>query len=203
MLAEHGDGAPGPLFFLSYARTVKGPTGVGPDQHVRQFFHDLTENVGQLVYRGAAVPAGFMDQEMRGGMNWPDELMHAVGTCQVLVALLSPRYLRSEWCRREWDAFLQCGAQGQAPEGTLSSRHRCIVPVLWAPLHEDLPGHISPTQLFSPDSAPEPATPDRYRGNGVFGLMRMSYLRESYEIVAWQLAMRIADIFHKGDGYGG
>ena len=199
MLVEHADGDRGPLFFLSYARTVKGPTGVGPDQHVRQFFHDLTENVGQLVYRGAAVPPGFMDQKMRAGAKWPDELMHAVGTCKVLVALLSPRYLRSEWCRREWDAFAQCAAQPQ--EERASSWQPCIVPVLWAPLHEDLPEHISLMQLFSPDSVPEPAAPDRYRENGVFGLMRMSYLRESYEIVAWQLAMRIADIFHKGDGY--
>ena len=202
MLVEHGDGNSGPLFFLSYARTVKGPTGVGPDQHVRRFFHDLTENVGQLVYRGAAVPPGFMDQEMRGGVNWPDELMHAVGTCKVFIALLSARYLRSEWCRREWDAFVQCAAQ--AREGTAaSSRQGCIVPVLWAPLREDLPEHISPTQIFSPDTLPEPAAPDHYRENGVFGLMRMSFLRESYEIVAWQLAMRIADVFHGDDGYGG
>ena len=50
---------------------------------------------------------GFMDQEMPGGMQWADELLHAAGTCQVLVALLSAPYLKSEWCGMEWHAFSQ------------------------------------------------------------------------------------------------
>ena len=81
--------------------------GDDPDEHVEEFFHDLAENVGQLISLRADVPAGFMDQEMRGGMQWTDELLHAVGTCQVLVALLSARYLKSDWCTMEWHAFSQ------------------------------------------------------------------------------------------------
>jgi TIR domain len=191
----HGDGSNGPLFFLSYARTVRGPAGTGPDRHVREFFHDLMDNVDQLVYLGAGEPTGFMDQEMRGGVNWPDELMHAAGTCQVLVALLSTRYLKSEWCRREWHAFSQRAVRGRAGAAT-SRRQGCIVPVLWAPFRDDLPEHIGTTQIFSPDSTPESSTLGHYLENGMFGLMRMGFLKESYEIVTWQLAMHIANIFH-------
>jgi hypothetical protein len=106
----HGNDYGSP-FFLSYARAVKGPAMVGkvrdPDRYVKTFFQDLAENVGQLIALRADVPAGFMDQEIRGGVKWPDELMRVVGTCQVLVALLSPPYLESDWCGMEWHAFSQ------------------------------------------------------------------------------------------------
>ena len=85
----HDDDSYGSPFFLSYARTVRSVAGAdktsGRDMRVEEFFHDLIENVGQLIPLRADVPAGFMDQGMRGGMHWADELLHAVGTCQVLV----------------------------------------------------------------------------------------------------------------------
>ena len=93
----------------------------------------------------------------------------------------------------EWHAFSQRAVPRL--EGTNSSpRQGCIIPVIWAPFHDALPPRISPTLIFSPDRAPEPKTPDHYVKNGVFGLMQMRLLRESYEIVAWQLAMHIANI---------
>jgi len=195
MRGDDGDDGDGRLFFLSYARTVTGPVGVGPDRHVRVFFHDLMENIDQLVYLGAGEPTGFMDQEMRGGEKWPDELMHEAGTCQVLVALLSARYLKSKWCRREWHAFSQRAVHGRAG-AAVSSRQGCIVPVLWAPFPDDLPEHIGTTQVFTPDSAPLPAALGHYLEYGIFGLLRMGYLKESYEIVTWQLAQHIVDIFN-------
>ena len=195
----HDDDDHGSPFFLSYARTPEGPVGVGkapgPDRHVEEFFHDLVENVSQLIPMRADVPAGFMDQGMRGGMRWTDVLLHAVGTCQVLIALLSARYLKSEWCRMEWHAFSQ-RAVLKLEGKEASPRQGCIVPVIWAPFHDTLPQHISPTLIFSPDRYPEPKAPDHYQKNGVFGLMRVGLLRESYEIVTWQLAMHIADILH-------
>src|ERR1700722_16291108 len=54
---------------------------------------DLAVNIRHLLSLPGAIPAGFMGQESRGSMYWTDELLHAVGTCQVLVALLSARYL--------------------------------------------------------------------------------------------------------------
>lgn len=195
----HDEDNHGSPFFLSYARTAKGLAGAGkaggPDRRVEEFFHDLVENVSQLIPLRADVPAGFMDQGMRGGMQWNDALLHAVGTCQVLVALLSARYLRSNWCTMEWLAFSQ-RAVLRLEGRDAPPRQGCIIPVIWVPYHGALPSHIGATQIFSPDSDPEPRTPDHYLKNGVFGLMQMSLLRESYEIVTWQLAMHIADILY-------
>lgn len=193
------DDGHGPPFFLSYARTVERSRGTarvpGPDRRVEDFFHDLAENVGQLIHLPADVPAGFMDQEMRGGMQWTDELLYAVGTCQVLVALLSAPYLKSEWCRMEWHAFDQRTVT-KVKGAQASPRQGCIIPVRWAPFHDEVPPHIGKRLIFSPDRDPEPKTPDHYLKYGVLGLMTMGMLRDSYEIVAWQLSTHIAHIFH-------
>lgn len=195
----HDDGADGPPFFLSYAHATEGQPGTaitpGVGQHVEEFFTDLAVNVRHLIHLPAGMPAGFMDQEMRGGMYWTDELLQAVGTCQVLVALLSAEYLTSPWCRMEWHGFAHRTVR-KRPEAKPSPRQGCIIPVIWAPFHEKLPRHVEKRQFFSPDRDPEPRAPDHYKYNGVFGLMRMNKLRDSYEIVTWQLALHIAHIIH-------
>lgn len=189
----------GSPFFLSYAHVTDGSAGAGealdPDGLFSKFFHDLAGNVVHLIRPRADVPAGFMDRGMRGGMDWTDELLHAVGTCQILVALLSAPYLESEWCRMEWHAFSLREVR-RVVGAKASPRQGCIIPVIWAPFHSALPEHIRLTQIFSPSLEPEPRAPRHYRDNGVIGLMRMRRLSECYEIVAWQLAMHIAHVYH-------
>jgi hypothetical protein len=185
----------GSPFFLSYARAGQDSARAGDaDERVEKFFHDLEENVGELISPPAAVPVGFMDREIEGGMWWTDELMRAVGTCQVLVALLSVRYLRSDWCKMEWHAFTQRTVRPRA-EPVISPTQGCIVPVYWAPV-PSLPGHISLRQIFSPGRELNPGAPAQYKRNGIFGLMRTRDLANFYEIVVWELAMHIAKIYH-------
>jgi TIR domain len=183
------DGSP---FFLSYAGASERSAAV---RAVEEFFQDLTENVGQLIYLRPDVPAGFMDREMRGGMQWTDELIHAVGTCQVMVALLSARYLQSEWCGKEWHAFSQRAVR-RLPDRNAQARQGCIIPVMWAPLPAPLPPEISAELIFLPGRQPDPDVPDHYQENGIFGMMRVDRLRNSYQIVTWQLAKHIAHIYH-------
>jgi hypothetical protein len=186
----------GPPFFLSYARAREGSARAGdPDEHVERFFNELWENVGELISGPAGVPPGYMDREMRGGMWWTDELMSAVGTCQILVALLSARYLNSQWCRMEWHAFSQRTVR-RLDGADRSSHQSCIVPVIWAPFSSPLPDHIRPTLVFRPQREPNRRVPGQYEENGIFGLMRMGEPKNSYQIVAWQLAMTIAKIYH-------
>ena len=190
----HPDSHYGSPFFLSYARAREGSAG-DPDGYVKRFFDDLSDNVGVLISLPADIPVGFMDQKMRGGMWWTDELIRAVGTCQVLVALLSAAYLESQWCRMEWHAFSQRIVRGLAGRNA-SPNQGCIIPVLWAPLPSSLPGHISPRQIFSAAREPNRRVPAQYQENGIFGLMRMGEPKNSYEIVTWQLAKHIASIYH-------
>ena len=184
----------GSPFFLSYARAWENSAG-DPDEYVKTFFDDLSDNVGVLTGLPPDVPVGFMDQNMRGGMWWTDELMRAVGTCQVLVALLSAAYLKSRWCRMEWHAFSRRIAR-EREDRDAPLNQGCIIPVLWAPLPASLPAHISARQIFSPAREPNRRVPAQYRENGIFGLMRMGEPKNSYEITTWQLAKLIANIYH-------
>lgn len=159
-----------------------------------RFFSDLSENLGQLIARPAGSDLGFMDTGMQGGTSWVNELLHAMGTCQVLIALLSAPYLSSEWCGKEWYAFSQRTSQALPGTGT-SFRQGHIIPVAWAPVPFPLPAPVNEGMIFSPTSTPDRDLPREYKAQGIYGLLRMGR-EDSYRIVTWQLAMLIAKIYH-------
>ncbi|MGH3158827.1 MAG: TIR-like protein FxsC [Streptosporangiaceae bacterium] len=188
-------GAP---FFLSYGRTRRGTHHTAakyyPDQQVEEFFNDLTVDISQLIVPPFHVPLGFMDRTMRSGMNWTRELLYALGTCQVLVALLSPKYLSSEWCGKEWHAFEQRDIHGLGQN--TSPRQGCIIPVIWAPYPENaLPPQVGADMIFSPDRAPDPKVPDLYQRMGIFGLKRTG-LADEYQMTVYELALDIASVYY-------
>ena len=196
---EPGDSDRGTPFFLSYARAAEGTAESGAefdaDRLVERFFRDLSVNIAQLVSLRVGVEPGFMDRTMRGGIRWSDELLHALGTCQVLVALVSASYLSSDWCGMEWHAFSMRTVWRLGQSAT--PRQACIIPVIWAPVPSEaaLPPQISAGMFFMPDSNPEAEVLSQYRKNGIFGLLRMQR-QASYQIVVWQLAMQIAHVYH-------
>jgi hypothetical protein len=185
-----------PLFFLSYARApdvlhANGPQQ-DPDGYVVEFFNDLSRDVAELAPRMPGAEPGFMDRSMQAGGRWTDELLQAVGGCQVFVALLSAAYVRSEWCGMEWHAF----SQRKVNAGTASNQ-TCIIPVTWAPVpNEHIPGCVQEVQQFSPADMPTPDMASRYKHDGVFGLRRMG-LDTAYKTVVWRLAQRISHIYLK------
>lgn len=187
----------GTPFFLSYARAREGSAHPGtarsPDLIAERLYDDLRENLGQLIALPTGADIGFIDRGMWGGTNWPSELAHEMGTCQVLVALVSAPYLSSEWCGREWYAFTNRVTR-PLPGGQASGHQGCVIPVRWAPV-EFGSTPVSEDMFFSPDSAPEPDLPELYRQNGVFGILRMG-LEDHYQIIAWQLSMLIAKVYH-------
>jgi TIR domain len=187
-----------PLFFLSYARSggVLRPNGPPhePSVDVIRLFQDLSKNVAELVSRGTGREPGFMDRSMQGGGRWTEELLHAVGTCQVFVALLSAPFLKSEWCGMEWYGFSQRTVTTVG--GRASSHQTCIIPVVWAPVPEDqYPPPVHAVQRFSPVGLPDAETARQYENDGVFGLLRMGQ-ESAYQTVLWRLAQRIAELYY-------
>lgn len=183
-----------PLFFLSYARSRSsgrhGPRH-GPNEAVIRFFEDLSEDVAQLISRPPGSDPGFMDRSMRGGVKWTDELLTAVGTSQVLVALLSDPFINSTWCGMEWHAFSQRPVRPRP--GAKRDHQTGIIPVLWAPYPDDrTPKAVSEVQRFSPSGLPDPSISARYEMEGVLGLIRTGP-ESSYRALVWRLALRIAD----------
>jgi TIR domain-containing protein len=188
-------------FFLSYPRTDAKSGGRGgprsSDQLVRTFFEELCDEIAPLVHLQYGSDMGFMDVEgLPGGMNWHPELIHALGTCQMLVSLLSAPYLKSEWCGREWHAFTLRnrttvnGANASVYQG-------CIIPVLWAPIAFEVPAVIKDhVSIFLPKpTRRDPDLPRLYEQRGIFGLMRAREEEAVSEIV-WQLAQLIQKIYY-------
>jgi len=60
-----------------------------------------------LTRRLGRQPRIFFDQaEIKPGDVWPDRLRDAAASSSVMVACLSPAYFESDWCHREWSAFV-------------------------------------------------------------------------------------------------
>ncbi len=86
--------------FLSYSR--KDP--VLP--WVRYFFKPLLE--AWLRESMPEEPLIFRDEDsLETGTSWPLALQQGLHRSKVFVAVLSPSYFRSPWCRAEWKSFRQ------------------------------------------------------------------------------------------------
>ncbi|WP_055590529.1 TIR-like protein FxsC, partial [Streptacidiphilus griseoplanus] len=181
-----GEGGPAPYFFLSYAHTPTSDTRAGdPDALVDQLYEDLCAHVMQLtdLPKGAA---GFMDRRLNPGEGWSGSLSDALSRCRVFVPLYSPRYFRSEQCGKEWYSFSQRAAYHR---GAGHRRMEGMVPALWVPVPpESMPGPAESLQFNQADFGAE------YTAEGLYGLGRLSYLRQEYERVVYRLARRIVSV---------
>ena len=169
-----------PYFFLSYRRSQYRPSGSSePDRWIRKFYKDLCTDLHQLT--SAPVP-GYMDVQTPLGHDWPDELVEALCCCKVFVPLLTPGYFDSEWCGKEWAAFIQ-RMQMQAYGGKAP---KAILPALWGPFRRYvLPSAVDRTQLIPP------GFPKAYEDEGFYGLMKIKRYRGAYEESVWRMAQTI------------
>jgi len=178
------DVAGGPFFFLSYAHPPKDERGVQvPDPWIGKLYHDLCEHVRHIAELPAGARAGFMDQELRPGNEWPDRLSRALATCRVFVPLYSRRYFKSEHCGKEWFAFnrrrLNLRAQSGIPVET-------IVPAVWIPLPAEMLPEAATSVQFSGSHFSE-----LYAEHGFYGIIKVSRWREAYEEAVYLLAKEI------------
>lgn len=184
-----------PVFFVSYARVRDIPLpapATDRDEFVMRFFTDLSLNVNELVSPPIGVDPGFIDRAIAGGDRWEPELLQAAGTCQVFVPLISPSYLRSEWCMREWALF--SARRVIARDTGVPDHTSAIVPVIWVPTERSaMPPDIRGIQGFAPEGLADPRIGAEYLGNGIYGLLRTRQ-EDAYQHVVWRLSMRIREI---------
>ncbi len=181
-----------PPFFMSYAHA-------GPDsnQAAERFYKGLRGDLLTLVGLPVGTDMGFFDTEgLQPAVRWRDELADALGSCQVLVALLSVPYLKSDWCGKEWHAFTLREREPR-PGVELPQNQGAIIPVRWAPIPFPLPSVVQDeVQIFRPQSTPSlPDLPQLYEKEGVFGLLRMNQ-GEAFDLIAWDLAKCIQRIYY-------
>lgn len=170
-----------PHFFLSYARSRYHPEGPDPDRWVAKFFNDLCEDVAQAT--GMQVP-GFMDRQIPVGTAWPNSLTDALANCRVFVALFSPAYFTSEYCGKEWAAFMERVERQTAGRDLPSA----IIPAWWTPMNlSELPHTLQAMQNAS-SKFPAP-----YTAEGLYGIMKLNRYRQHYKETVFRLANIIKD----------
>jgi len=151
-----------PQFFLSRAAG-------DDDSYAMRFFRDLSARVRDIS--GSDGDVGFVSSvegDNRG--PWSAHLRDALGTCQVFVALCSPRYFLSEYCGREWWIFAE---RLRRYERATGRRAPALLPVLW-----------SAPSVVGPDAG-DPDT------EAVRQLIRLRSRRPRYEAYLTDLASRI------------
>jgi hypothetical protein len=85
--------------FLSYSR--KGNVAEWLQRHFSEVLNNcLTDELGYP-------PRIFLDTRMETGSLWPAELENGLRTSRLMVAILSPPYWASKWCRTEWDTMAE------------------------------------------------------------------------------------------------
>jgi FxsC-like protein len=158
------DRAPRCYFFLSYAR--------GDDSgSIQRFYNDLCRDVRDHAGLPRGTEVGFLDtHSMDLGVTWSARLMQDLARCGTFVALVSPRYIRSQMCGREWSVFANRMARHTAPS---QDPPAALLPLLWLP-PQTLPAVIEELQ-YSNDLLP-PA----YADKGLRQLIRLDRYRNEY-----------------------
>lgn len=179
-----------PTFYLSYARIQQVRRSAAPqaeaNRYVRRFFEDLSMNIGELLGLGVNERPGYVDLTADGGELWQEQVLHAAGSCQVFVSLLSPTYVRSPWCAREWHLFARRQATRRADGSAAHSTG--FVPLHWVPMADPPPPAIAKVNAFGGDL--DPRVRNIYHQNGIYGLLTTRQEAEYAQIV-WRIAMHI------------
>jgi hypothetical protein len=177
-------------FFISYAHT--GPKS---DAMAKRLYHALLGHIQTLVHVPVGTALGFFDQDgIDPGVVWDEELAQALGTCQVLVALLCPPYLNREWCGKEWHAFT-LREKKPRPGGGVSPNLSPILPVRWAPIPYAMPEVVTRPQFFTPmNTTKQPNLSKAYEEDGVYRLLEGD--KDASGTIIWQLAKRIQEIYY-------
>jgi hypothetical protein len=179
--------------FISYAHIDDTPLMDGAEGWVSEFHRSLDALVKQIL---GDEPTIWRDPKLQGNDYFSDTLVDSLPQTAVLVSILSPRYLKSEWCLRELETFTSAAESSANVPGDDKSRIFKVVKTL-------VPYEIQPSPLdkllgyefFRVD--PNTGKPHEYRIE--FGPdAKQSYLAKLYD-----LAYEIAELLKQMQKAGG
>lgn len=117
-----------PDIFISYSHIDDESFGEDQKKWVSEFHRNLETRIRILLGSGVAV---WRDPKLRGNDIFADEIRRKVADSGVLVSIISPGYLNSEWCTRELQTFVEAS---EARGGCRVGGHSRIFKVLKTPV---------------------------------------------------------------------
>jgi FxsC-like protein len=162
-------------FFLSYARADEGENA-----EVMEFVDYLKSEVAAAIGRDDGEKTAFIDGDIEPARDWSRDISEGLRTSKSLVCLMTPSYIDSVYCGREFAAFQQRLATAGALDQGL------IIPVIWRPVKRELPTVLTKLQYDHPD------LPRAYREEGLRQMKRVSRFHDDYHITVTRLAELIA-----------
>ena len=95
--------------FISYAHIDNQPMAAGQAGWISRFHEALDTLLCMRLGKRVKI---WRDDKLQGNDRFADEIVQQFDSTAVLVSVLSPRYLRSEWCTREVDEFCKRAQAG-------------------------------------------------------------------------------------------
>src|SRR5215471_10660393 len=94
--------------FISYAHLDDQPLTPQQQGWVSQFHAYLDK---ALTWNLGHKPVIWRDQRLTGNEKFTNEIAEQLGKAAILISVLSPCYVESEWCRREIEEFCKAAEQ--------------------------------------------------------------------------------------------
>ena len=177
--------------FISYAHIDNEPLTPGQKGWVSQFHATLQAMLSQRLGENARI---WRDDKLNGNDVFSDEIIGQFTKTALLVSILSPRYVRSEWCTRELREF--CEAAARTGGITVGNKSR-VFKVIKTPFETavPLPEAVQQTlgyEFFSLDNG-EPQELDPAFGDHA----RQQFLTKLSRL-AWELAKSLQQLAQSG-----
>src|SRR5437870_3703894 len=91
--------------FISYARLDNTPARIGVPGWISAFHSELARMHRENGRPGDTI---FFDTDkIRNGEDWELRIKSGLRDSCLMLAFVSPNYFASEWCRKEWEFYVQ------------------------------------------------------------------------------------------------
>ncbi|MFZ0408004.1 MAG: hypothetical protein WAM11_07850 [Cyanobium sp.] len=114
--------------FISYAHIDNLPLSAEQEGWISRFHQTFSVFLSQRLGGRARI---WRDQKLQGNDIFGDEIVDAFRDAILLVSVFSPRYLRSEWCRREVSEFC---AHAEAKTGLVIDNKARVFKIVKTPV---------------------------------------------------------------------
>ena len=102
--------APTNDLFISYAHLDDQSLEEDQKGWISKFHRVLEVKISQLM---GEQPTIWRDLKLGGNDVFDEKIVHEFKQARVMISVLSPRYVKSEWCRKELNEYYDSVAQGQ------------------------------------------------------------------------------------------